>query len=258
MVATLKIPMERRRGQTNRQDRESADLGSDLTERSTSIGRVAAAAAGWLSDVLWSRSRHIRSAIPKCAMHMLHAGIPAEGPAESDGQVHQLNGRSTPKVFALDVAARHRVQFAMPEADAVALIKQLERLKAVSAGSVKGSWCICIYGKIEHQTHRGYCPSGQNSLYILWRWPTYSNLARWETLLVPSCRAICRNASSPVRSLRTVTWLRRGLPDSINTIFQHDSSNKIDCSYHAVAIRPSAPFMLCYLAILRQSCFICR
>ncbi|HBW8554077.1 phage integrase family protein, partial [Klebsiella pneumoniae] len=31
------------------------------------------------------------------------------------------------KVFALDVAARHRVQFAMPEADAVALMKQLER-----------------------------------------------------------------------------------------------------------------------------------
>ncbi|EBM4266535.1 hypothetical protein DZF45_09055 [Salmonella enterica] len=33
-------------------------------------------------------------------------------------------------------------------------------------------------------------------------------------------------------------------------IFQHDSSNKIDCSYHAVHIRPSALFMLCYL----QSC----
>ncbi|HBS9658415.1 TPA: tyrosine-type recombinase/integrase, partial [Klebsiella pneumoniae] len=29
------------------------------------------------------------------------------------------------KVFALDVAARHRVQFAMPEAEAVALIKKL-------------------------------------------------------------------------------------------------------------------------------------
>ncbi|NNR69669.1 hypothetical protein GBT22_25690 [Escherichia coli] len=33
-------------------------------------------------------------------------------------------------------------------------------------------------------------------------------------------------------------------------IFQHDSSNKIDCSYHAVHIRPSALLMLCYL----QSC----
>ncbi|SJK83419.1 hypothetical protein BQ8769_37 [Escherichia coli] len=33
-----------------------------------------------------------------------------------------------------------------------------------------------------------------------------------------SVRAICRNASSPVRSLRTVTWLRRGLPDSNNDI----------------------------------------
>ncbi|OKW88879.1 resolvase [Escherichia coli] len=29
------------------------------------------------------------------------------------------------KVFALDVAARHRVQFVMPESDAVAMLKQL-------------------------------------------------------------------------------------------------------------------------------------
>ncbi|EGI3956635.1 resolvase [Escherichia coli] len=28
-----------------------------------------------------------------------------------------------PKVFALDVAARHRVQFSMPESDAVTMLK---------------------------------------------------------------------------------------------------------------------------------------
>ncbi|MGW8134012.1 phage integrase family protein, partial [Klebsiella pneumoniae] len=36
------------------------------------------------------------------------------------------------KVFALDVAARHRVQFAMPEADAVALMKQPTGISAAA------------------------------------------------------------------------------------------------------------------------------
>ncbi|EPY2118491.1 hypothetical protein ACXAQT_004684, partial [Enterobacter hormaechei] len=31
--------------------------------------------------------------------------------------------RTKPKVFALDVAARHRVQFQMPGAEAVAMLK---------------------------------------------------------------------------------------------------------------------------------------
>ncbi|EIY9302398.1 tyrosine-type recombinase/integrase [Escherichia coli] len=39
-------------------------------------------------------------------------------------QTHRLVPLYT-KVFALDVAARHRVQFLMPESDAIAMLKQL-------------------------------------------------------------------------------------------------------------------------------------
>ncbi|QMJ44067.1 tyrosine-type recombinase/integrase (plasmid) [Escherichia coli] len=61
------------------------------------------------------------------AMHMLYAGIPLKVLQSLMGHKSISSTEVYTKVFALDVAARHRVQFAMPEADAVALIKQLER-----------------------------------------------------------------------------------------------------------------------------------
>ncbi len=56
------------------------------------------------------------------AMHMLYAGIPLKvlqslmGHKSSSSEVYT-------KVFALDVAARHRVQFQMPGIEAVAMLK---------------------------------------------------------------------------------------------------------------------------------------
>ncbi|MFQ7968077.1 tyrosine-type recombinase/integrase, partial [Klebsiella pneumoniae] len=61
------------------------------------------------------------------AMHMLYAGIPLKVLQSLMGHKSISSTEVYTKVFALDVAARHRVQFAMPEADAVALMKQLER-----------------------------------------------------------------------------------------------------------------------------------
>ncbi|MGP3590280.1 hypothetical protein [Vagococcus sp. WN89Y] len=52
-------------------------------------------------------------------MHMLYVGIPLK-------VLQSLMGHksvSSTEVFALDVAARHRVQFQMPGDEAVALLK---------------------------------------------------------------------------------------------------------------------------------------
>lgn len=59
------------------------------------------------------------------AMHMLYAGIPLKVLQSLMGHKSISSTEVYTKVFALDVASRHRVQFAMPEAEAVALIKKL-------------------------------------------------------------------------------------------------------------------------------------
>jgi integrase len=74
-------------------------------------------------------------------MHMLYAGIPLKVLQSLMGHKSISSTEVYTKVFALDVAARHRVQFAMPEADAVALMKQLEARAAFAAQSA-GIWCI--------------------------------------------------------------------------------------------------------------------
>ena len=61
-------------------------------------------------------------------MHMLYAGIPLKVLQSLMGHKSVSSTEVYTKVFALDVAARHRVQFAMPETEAVALMKQLPRV----------------------------------------------------------------------------------------------------------------------------------
>lgn len=116
MVATLKIPMERRNKRTGRTEKARIWEVTDRTVR-TWIGEavVAAVADGvtFFVSVTPHTFRH------SYAMHMLYAGIPLK-------VLQSLMGHksiSSTKVFALDVAARHRVQFAMPEVDAVAMLK---------------------------------------------------------------------------------------------------------------------------------------
>ncbi|EFM9240974.1 phage integrase family protein [Escherichia coli] len=124
MVATLKIPMERRNKRTGRTEKARIWEVTDRTVR-TWIGEAVAAAAA--DGVTFSVPVTPHTFRHSYAMHMLYAGIPLKVLQSLMGHKSISSTEVYTKVFALDVAARHRVQFAMPEADAVALIKQLER-----------------------------------------------------------------------------------------------------------------------------------
>ena len=58
-------------------------------------------------------------------MHMLYAGILLKVLQSQMGHKSVSSTEVYTKVFALDVAARHRVQFGIAETEAVALMKQL-------------------------------------------------------------------------------------------------------------------------------------
>ncbi|EFG3526781.1 phage integrase family protein, partial [Escherichia coli] len=57
--------------------------------------------------------------------NMLYAGIPLKVLQSLMGHKSISSTEVYTKVFALDVAARHRVQFAMPESDAVSMLKRI-------------------------------------------------------------------------------------------------------------------------------------
>ncbi|MCU2704450.1 site-specific integrase, partial [Enterobacter hormaechei subsp. steigerwaltii] len=59
------------------------------------------------------------------AMHMLYSGIPLKVLQSLMGHKSISSTEVYTKVFALDVAARHRVQFQMPGDEAVALLKKI-------------------------------------------------------------------------------------------------------------------------------------
>lgn len=61
------------------------------------------------------------------AMHMLYAGIPLKILQTLMGHKSVSSTEVYTKVFALDVAARHRVRFEMPGEEAVALLKGIHR-----------------------------------------------------------------------------------------------------------------------------------
>lgn len=118
IVATLKIPLERRNNRTGRTEKARIWEITDRTVRpwlNESVDAVAAADVRFSVPVTPHTFRH------SYAMHMVYAGIPPK-------VLQSLMGHksfSSTEVFALDVAARHRVQFAMPETEAVALMKIL-------------------------------------------------------------------------------------------------------------------------------------
>lgn len=58
-------------------------------------------------------------------MHMLYAGIPLKVLQSLMGHKSISSTEVYTKVFALDVAARHRVQFQMPGDQAVLLLKEM-------------------------------------------------------------------------------------------------------------------------------------
>lgn len=120
MVATLKIPMERRNKRTGRTEKARIWEVTDRTVR-TWIGEAVAAAAA--DGVTFSVPVTPHTFRHSYAMHMLYAGIPLKVLQSLMGHKSISSTEVYTKVFALDVAARHRVQFAMPEVDAIAMLK---------------------------------------------------------------------------------------------------------------------------------------
>lgn len=59
-------------------------------------------------------------------MHMLYAGIPLKVLQSLMGYESVSSKEVYTKIFALDVAARHRMQFQMPENDALDMLKGSE------------------------------------------------------------------------------------------------------------------------------------
>ncbi len=120
MVATLKIPLERRNKRTGRTEKARIWEVTDRTVRTWLAEAVDAAAADGVTFSVPVTPHTFRHSY---AMHMLYNGIPLKVLQSLLGHRSISSTEIYTKVFALDVAARHRVQFHMPGADAVAMIK---------------------------------------------------------------------------------------------------------------------------------------
>lgn len=120
MVATLKIPLERRNPKTGRMEKVRLWTITDRTVRSWLAEAVEAAAHDGVTFSVPVTPHTFRHSY---AMHMLYAGIPLKVLQALMGHKSVSSTEVYTKVFALDVAARHRVQFSVPEADAVAMLK---------------------------------------------------------------------------------------------------------------------------------------
>ncbi len=116
MVTTLKIPLERRNKRTGKMEKARIWEITDRTVRTWLNEAVEAAAADGV-PVTPHTFRH------SYAMHMLYAGIPLKVLQSLMGHKSISSTGVYTKVFALDVAARHRVQFLMPGDDAVAMLR---------------------------------------------------------------------------------------------------------------------------------------
>ena len=120
MVATLKIPFERRKKRTGRTEKARIWEITDRTVRTWINEAIEAAAADGVTFSVQVTPHTFRHSY---AMHMLYAGIPVKVLQAMLGHKSISSTEVYTKVFALDVAARHRVQFQMPGDEAVALLK---------------------------------------------------------------------------------------------------------------------------------------
>lgn len=122
MVATLKIPLERRNKRTGRIEKARIWEITDRTVRTWINEAVESAAADGVTFSVPVTPHTFRHSY---AMHMLYAGIPLKVLQSLMGHKSVSSTEVYTKVFALDVAARHRVQFHMPGTEAVAMLKNL-------------------------------------------------------------------------------------------------------------------------------------
>ncbi|HED7712617.1 TPA: phage integrase family protein [Salmonella enterica] len=120
MVATLKIPLERRNKRTGRMEKARIWEITDRTVRTWLHEAVESAAADGVTFSVPVSPHTFRHSY---AMHMLYNGIPLKVLQSLMGHKSISSTEVYTKVFALDVAARHRVQFLMPEAEAAAVLK---------------------------------------------------------------------------------------------------------------------------------------
>lgn len=120
MVATLKIPLERRNKRTGRTEKARIWAITDRTVRTWINEAVEAAEADGVTFSVPVTPHTFRHSY---AMHMLYAGIPLKVLQSLMGHKSISSTEVYTMVFALDVAARHRVQFQMPGTDAVAMLK---------------------------------------------------------------------------------------------------------------------------------------
>lgn len=120
MVATLKIPLERRNKRTGRTEKARIWEITDRTVRTWINEAVDAAESDGVTFSVAVTPHTFRHSY---AMHMLYAGIPLKVLQSLMGHKSVSSTEVYTKVFALDVAAHHRVQFNMPEADAVMMLK---------------------------------------------------------------------------------------------------------------------------------------
>lgn len=120
MVATLKIPLERRNKRTGRTEKARIWEITDRTVRTWLNEAIAAAATDGVTFSIPVTPHTFRHSY---AMHMLYAGIPLKVLQSLMGHKSISSTEVYTRVFALDVAARHRVQFQMPENEAVAMLK---------------------------------------------------------------------------------------------------------------------------------------
>jgi len=121
MIATLRIPAERRSPDTGRTEKVRLWSVTDRTVRTWVEEAVSAAAADGVSFSVPVNPRTFRHSY---AMHMLYAGIPLKALQSLMGHKSLKSTEVYTKVFALDVAARHRVQFSMPGNEAVAMLRK--------------------------------------------------------------------------------------------------------------------------------------
>ncbi|MNQ99739.1 Tyrosine recombinase XerD [compost metagenome] len=125
MVATLKIPQERRNKTSGKMEKARLWNITDRTVR-TWLGEAVDAAAA--DGVRFSVPVTPHTFRHSYAMHMLYAGIPLKVLQSLMGHKSLSSTEVYTKVFALDVAARHRVQFQMPESEAVEMLKLINRV----------------------------------------------------------------------------------------------------------------------------------
>ncbi|EMQ9353626.1 phage integrase family protein [Salmonella enterica] len=120
MIATLKIPLERRNRRTGRTEKARLWEITDRTARTWLNGAVETAAADGVRFSVPVTPHTFRHSY---AMHMLYAGIPLKVLQSLMGHKSISSTEVYTKVFALDVAARHRVQFQMDGAEAVSMLR---------------------------------------------------------------------------------------------------------------------------------------